>query len=88
MVLIIGWEAKVQLKAGKYEFRYLIDDQHWYNDWSADGYEPNRLENADNCILVLDKPKKKKKGKKSKEKKAKTKKAKAAQTGRKKIKEN
>ena len=75
----IGWEAKVILKPGKYEFRYLINDHHWFNDWSADGYEPNRLQNADNCILVLDKPKKSKKGKKGKEKKGKTKKTKAAQ---------
>ncbi len=62
----IGYEATVKLKPGKYEYRYLINDHHWYNDWEADGYEPNRLQNADNCILVLDKPKKGKKGKKGK----------------------
>ena len=50
----IGFEKEVSLNPGRYEFRYLINDQHWYNDWEADGYEPNRLQNADNCILVLD----------------------------------
>lgn len=50
----IGFEKEVSLNPGRYEFRYLINDQHWYNDWEADGYESNRLQNADNCILVLD----------------------------------
>jgi len=74
----VGWEANVKLKPGRYEFRYLINDYYWYNDWSADGYEPNRLQNADNCILILDKPKKEKKGKAKKSKKDEKKKAKAA----------
>ena len=74
----IGWEATVKLKPGQYEFRYLINDYYWYNDWSADGYESNRLQNADNCLLILDKPKKEKKGKSKKSKKDDKKKGKAA----------
>ncbi len=77
----IGFEAKVELKPGKYEFRYLINDHVWYNDWEADGYEPNRLENADNCILLLDKVAKPKKKKDSKKKA--TKKSKAAESKKK-----
>ncbi|MEM8863592.1 MAG: isoamylase early set domain-containing protein [Chloroflexota bacterium] len=74
----IGWEAKVKLKPGQYEFRYLINDSYWYNDWAADGYEPNRLQNADNCLLILDKPKKEKKGKGKSSKKEGKEKEKAA----------
>ncbi len=88
----IGYATTVKLKPGRYEYRYLINDQHWYNDWEADGYEPNRLQNADNCILILEKPKKEKKGKKpkkgKKEKKADSKpKAKKAAPKAKKVKE-
>lgn len=67
----IGYEAVLKLKPGKYEYRYLINDQIWYNDWEADGYEPNRLQNADNCLLILDKPQKEKKEKAKKGKKGK-----------------
>ncbi|MEM7799423.1 MAG: helix-hairpin-helix domain-containing protein [Chloroflexota bacterium] len=49
----IGFEAQVELAPGRYEYRYLINDRRWYNDWEADGYSPNRLQNADNCILEL-----------------------------------
>lgn len=74
----VGWEAVVKLKPGRYEFRYLINDNYWYNDWSADGYEPNRLQNADNCILILAKPEKEKNEKGKKSKKGSKKKEKAA----------
>ena len=33
------FSAAVELEAGKnYEFRYLIDNHIWENDWAADGY--------------------------------------------------
>lgn len=35
------YSAKVELETGKeYQFRYLIDNEKWENDWEADKYVP------------------------------------------------
>ena len=35
------YQAELELEAGKsYQFRYLIDNHRWENDWDADGYLP------------------------------------------------
>lgn len=53
----VGFEAIVELKPTQTcEFRYVLNDTQWYNDWAADGYVPNRLQNADNCVISLAKP--------------------------------
>ncbi len=31
------WKKNVQLKPGRYEFRYLVDGSRWENDSEADG---------------------------------------------------
>lgn len=43
----------VNLEPGKsYRFRYYADDGSWFNDDSADAYQPNGL-GAEDCILAL-----------------------------------
>jgi len=33
-----------------YEFRYLLNSTHWYNDWNADGYRLGSY-GEENCIV-------------------------------------
>ena len=35
-----------------YEFRYLLDDKHWDNDWEADAYVPNAMM-TENSVIQL-----------------------------------
>lgn len=38
------YTAVLELETGRrYEFRYLIDNEKWENDWDADGYTPTTL---------------------------------------------
>jgi hypothetical protein len=37
----------------EYQFRYLIDDSIWENDWEADKYVPSPFGNADNSVVVV-----------------------------------
>lgn len=51
----VGYQATVELSPNQtYEYRYVLNDVAWYNDWAADGYVPNRLQNADNCVCSLE----------------------------------
>ena len=34
----------------EYQFRYLVNGEHWCNDWGADAYLPGGF-GEDNCIL-------------------------------------
>jgi hypothetical protein len=34
-----------------YQFRYLVNGEHWCNDWHADGYVPG-ASGVDNCTVV------------------------------------
>ncbi len=50
-----GFRTTVELEPGRrYEFRYLIDNIHWENDWHADGYVPSPYQGIDNSVLVLE----------------------------------
>ena len=43
----------VTLQQGReYEFRYLMDDERWENDWAADAYEPGGL-GQDNSVIIV-----------------------------------
>ena len=42
----------MELQAGEYQYRYVINGTDWYNDWHADGYVPNNS-GSDNCVLQL-----------------------------------
>jgi 1,4-alpha-glucan branching enzyme len=36
---------------GAYQFRYLIDNEVWENDWSADAYVPNPFGDGENSVV-------------------------------------
>ncbi len=47
-----SWSVTLELEAGKtYQYRYLINDTEWCNDWRADSYAPNDL-GGDNSVVV------------------------------------
>ncbi|HRK83098.1 MAG TPA: helix-hairpin-helix domain-containing protein [Saprospiraceae bacterium] len=49
------FETSLELAAGRsYEFRYLIDNKRWENDWEADDYTPSPFTGITNSVLVLD----------------------------------
>jgi len=51
-----SFSAKVELDADKeYQFRYLLDNSKWENDWNADKYIPAPYSNADNSVVVTSK---------------------------------
>ncbi|MEP7703676.1 isoamylase early set domain-containing protein [Paraglaciecola sp. 25GB23A] len=38
-------------KDAKYQFRYLLNDQEWENDWAADEYLPSPISFAENSVV-------------------------------------
>ena len=47
------FKVTVDLEAGReYQFRYLIGDDTWENDWEADKYVPNEFGTEDSVIVV------------------------------------
>ena len=36
----------------EYRFKYLIDDNRWENDWTADKYIPNAFGSDDSVVIV------------------------------------
>lgn len=45
-----GWVVSLELDAGRaYQYRYFADGK-WFNDWNADGYEPNE-HGGDNSVV-------------------------------------
>lgn len=48
-----SYKADINLAPGEYQFRYLVDNQEWKNDWEAQGYTSSGY-NSDNCVLVLE----------------------------------
>lgn len=49
-----SFATTVRLGPGRYHFRYLIDGQHWENDWSADAYAPNDHGSDDSVAVIED----------------------------------
>jgi 1,4-alpha-glucan branching enzyme len=44
----------LELEPGKeYQFRYVIDDTMWENDWSADAYVPSPYGHCDNSVVLV-----------------------------------
>ena len=37
----------------EYQFRYLIDETVWENDWNADKYVPSHYGNCENSVVVV-----------------------------------
>lgn len=42
----------VCLNPGEYQFKYLIDEERWVNDWAADRYDRNEF-GDDNSVVVV-----------------------------------
>jgi len=42
----------VDLETGRsYQFRYLVENEHWTNDGEADGYRPSGFPEAENSVV-------------------------------------
>ncbi|MBN1617597.1 MAG: isoamylase early set domain-containing protein [Spirochaetales bacterium] len=37
----------------EYQFRYLMDESRWENDWAADKYSPSQYGNCDNSVVIV-----------------------------------
>ena len=49
-----SYKVEVELSAGnKYEFRYCVNKNFWFNDDHADAYVPAPYDNIMNCVLHL-----------------------------------
>ncbi len=47
-----AYQAMLDLEPGKeYQFRYLVNGEHWCNDWHADAYVSGGF-GEDNCVVV------------------------------------
>lgn len=48
------FKIELNLAPGKeYQFRYLIDNKIWENDWEADNYVMSSVSAEDNSVIVL-----------------------------------
>jgi len=48
------FKVDVELEPGRqYEFRYLIDEESWENDWDADAYVPKPAFFVENSMIAL-----------------------------------
>jgi 1,4-alpha-glucan branching enzyme len=48
-----GFKASLELNPGReYEFRYLINDETWENDWDADKYSMTPY-GVENSVVVI-----------------------------------
>lgn len=49
-----AFKVDVTLEPGRsYEYRYLIDEMRWENDWDADRYVRSTFGNCDNSVVDL-----------------------------------
>lgn len=47
------YKLDLKLESGKeYRFKYIIDDDQWENDWSADKYVKNEYGSDDSVVIV------------------------------------
>jgi hypothetical protein len=47
------FKTSIELEPGKqYEFRYLLNNEKWYNEWEADEYILGDF-GKDNCVIEL-----------------------------------
>ena len=48
-----SWRTTLELDAGReYQYRYLIDETTWENDWEADKYVRSSFGNCDNSVVT------------------------------------
>ena len=49
-----NYTVTLELKPGReYQFRYLIDESKWENDWNADKYVKSPYGDSDNSVVVV-----------------------------------
>jgi 1,4-alpha-glucan branching enzyme len=49
-----NYTITLELEAGReYQFRYLIDECKWENDWNADKYVRSPYGDSDNSVIVV-----------------------------------
>jgi len=49
-----SFAVTVDLAPGaEYQFRYLIDEAIWENDWNADKYLPSQYGNCENSVVIV-----------------------------------
>ncbi len=49
------FKTTIELATGRsYQFRYLIDQDHWENDWNADEYVTSPFTGIENSVVVVD----------------------------------
>lgn len=48
-----SFKTSLELGAGEYQFRYILDGEKWENDWEADKYVPAGVDDAENSVVVL-----------------------------------
>lgn len=47
------FKLDLNLDTGKeYKYKYLIDGEHWENDWNADKYVPNGFGGDDSVVVI------------------------------------
>lgn len=48
-----SFKVVIELERGKsYQFRYLLDDERWENDWNADEYAYSEFGNCENSVIT------------------------------------
>jgi 1,4-alpha-glucan branching enzyme len=48
-----SFKTSLELVAGEYQFRYILNDEKWENDWEADKYVPAGVDATENSVVVL-----------------------------------
>jgi len=49
-----SFKTEVDLEPGRsYQFRYLLDDDRWENDWNADNYCYSEFGNCENSVVEV-----------------------------------
>lgn len=48
-----SFKTSLELAAGEYQFRYILDGEKWENDWEADKYVPAGVDATENSVVVL-----------------------------------
>ena len=47
-----AFRVTIELEPNReYQFRYLLNDGYWCNDWAADKYTPNEF-GEDDCVVI------------------------------------
>lgn len=49
-----GFKTTIELEKDRsYQFRYLLDQQHWVNDPAADRFTPSPFADSQNSVVIL-----------------------------------